>query len=220
RLFLIDEDTSATNFMVRDDFMQQVISREKEPITPFLERARDLYEKAGVSTILVAGSSGAFFYIADRILQMDCYKPIDITGRVKPLCEKYSKPRIQAPGFEVSGFGWAYGAKRLTGGSGRDRGVKVKTFGRDGFSIDRENVELRYVEQLADQEQTQALAYLLRYALERVVDGRRNTRQIVKALSDIWEQKGWEAFCQSYVPCGLAKPRLQELFACLNRYRG
>ena len=37
RLFLIDEDTSATNFMVRDTFMQQVISREKEPITPFLE---------------------------------------------------------------------------------------------------------------------------------------------------------------------------------------
>ena len=71
RLFLIDEDTSATNFMLRDDFMQEVINREKEPITPFLERARDLYEKAGVSTILVAGSSGAFFYIADQILQMD-----------------------------------------------------------------------------------------------------------------------------------------------------
>ena len=55
RLFLIDEDTSATNFMVRDEFMQQVISREKEPITPFLERARGLYEQAGASTILVAG---------------------------------------------------------------------------------------------------------------------------------------------------------------------
>ena len=60
-VFLLDEDTSATNFMVRDAFMQRVISREKEPITPFLERARDLYEKAGISTILVAGSSGAFF---------------------------------------------------------------------------------------------------------------------------------------------------------------
>lgn len=84
-LFLIDEDTSATNFMVRDEFMQQVVSRSQEPITPFLERARDLYEKAGVSTILVAGSSGAFFYIADTILQMDCYQPLDITARVKAL---------------------------------------------------------------------------------------------------------------------------------------
>ena len=83
RLFLIDEDTSATNFMVRDTFMQQVISREKEPITPFLERAGDLYEKAGISTILVAGSSGAFFHIADTVIQMDCYHPVDITSKVK-----------------------------------------------------------------------------------------------------------------------------------------
>ena len=82
-LFLLDEDTSATNFMVRDAFMQQVIQREKEPITPFLERAEDLYKKAGISTILVAGSSGAFFHIADTIIQMDNYVPKDITASVK-----------------------------------------------------------------------------------------------------------------------------------------
>ena len=66
RVFLIDEDTSATNFMVRDDLMQKIISRSKEPITPFIERARDLYEKSGISTVMVAGSSGAYFYIADH----------------------------------------------------------------------------------------------------------------------------------------------------------
>ena len=104
RLFLIDEDTSATNFMLRDDFMQEVINREKEPITPFLERARDLYEKAGVSTILVAGSSGAFFYIADQILQMDNYLPVDITEKVKTLCLKHKAPRTQAPGFQIPDF--------------------------------------------------------------------------------------------------------------------
>ena len=87
-LFLLDEDTSATNFMVRDAFMQQVIQREKEPITPFLERAEDLYKKAGISTILVAGSSGAFFHIADTIIQMDKYVPKDITASVKKLCSQ------------------------------------------------------------------------------------------------------------------------------------
>ena len=98
RLFLIDEDTSATNFMVRDTFMQQVISREKEPITPFLERAGDLYEKAGISTILVAGSSGAFFHIADTVIQMDCYHPVDITSKVKELCRDYPlSPSSPAP---------------------------------------------------------------------------------------------------------------------------
>ncbi|MCI8516874.1 MAG: ABC-ATPase domain-containing protein [Hungatella sp.] len=241
-LFLIDEDTSATNFMVRDEFMQQVISREKEPITPFLERARDLYEKAGVSTILVAGSSGAFFYIADTILQMDSYRPMDITGRVKELCKDHTAPRIQAPDFHIPDFHRALpSAPRQTshGREGGDRGYgrgrggdsgrgsenkrehkKIKTFGRDSFSLDRETVDLRYVEQLADSEQLNALAHLLRCGVEQVIDGKKTVRQVVSWLYDTLEKKGWEPFCSSYVPCGLAKPRIQELYACLNRYRG
>ena len=236
RLFLIDEDTSATNFMVRDDFMQQVISREKEPITPFLERGRDLYEKAGVSTILVAGSSGAFFYIADHIIQMDCYKPVEITEQVKALCKEHQAPRVQAPGFAVPAFAETYAAGRTAGtndrngrsdrsrgGRGGDRAQersKVKTFGRDSFSIDRETVDLRYVEQLADSEQTSALAYLTCYALEQLTDGRKNLRQIAAELRKRIETKGWDGLTGSYVPCGLAKPRIQEIFAALNRYRG
>ena len=236
RLFLIDEDTSATNFMVRDDFMQQVISREKEPITPFLERARDLYEKAGVSTILVAGSSGAFFYIADKILQMDCYRPVDITDHVKSLCKDHTAPRIQAPDFMIPDFirslppanrngrdgRRGYGGRTGRGGSGDNRHehMKVKTFGRDSFSLDKETIDMRYVEQLADSEQTNALAHLLRYGLEQVIDGKRTVRQAVQILYDILDKQGWEPFCSSYVPCGLAKPRKQEIFSCINRFRG
>ena len=88
RLLLIDEDTSATNFMVRDALMQQVIAREKEPITPFIERMRALYEQAGISTILVAGSSGAFFYEADRVIQNHRYHVVDITEKVAPSVDK------------------------------------------------------------------------------------------------------------------------------------
>lgn len=233
RLFLIDEDTSATNFMVRDDFMQQVISREKEPITPFLERARDFYEQEGISTILVAGSSGAFFYIADKVLQMDCYCPVDITDRVKELCKEHQMPRIQAPGFHRMDFQRTLPLyKRNPGRSNSHRGgnrqgsdrrqehMKVKTFGRDSFSLDKETVDLRYVEQLADSEQTTALAYLLRYALEQTADGKRTVQQIVRVLSETLEKKGWSPFCSSYIPCGLARPRRQEIHACLNRFRG
>ena len=237
RLFLIDEDTSATNFMVLDDFMQQVISRKKEPITPFLERARDLYEKAGVSTILVAGSSGAFFYIADKILQMDCYRPVDITDHVKSLCKDHAAPRTQAPDFMIPDFdrllppvnrtgrsngGRGYSGRGGRGGSGdsRHEHMKVKTFGRDSFSMDKETIDMRYVEQLADSEQTNALAHLLRYGLEQIIDGRKTVRQTVQILSDILDKQGWDPFCSSYVPCGLAKPRKQEIFACINRFRG
>ncbi len=258
RLFLIDEDTSATNFMVRDEFMQEVISREKEPITPFLERARDLYEKAGVSTILVAGSSGAFFYIADQVIQMDAYRPVDITERVKELCKAHKAPRTQAPGFGIPAFdqafkagkssgatksastGRAYAEKYGRGGRGRNagcaengeengeqkseqragRGSKIRSSGTDSFSIDRESVEMRFVEQLADPEQNTALASLLRYALEQVIDGRRSLRQVVEILSETLEKRGWSAFSGSYVPCGLAKPRTQEIFAAMSRFRG
>ncbi len=241
RLFLIDEDTSATNFMVRDDFMQQVISREKEPITPFLERARDLYEKAGISTILVAGSSGAFFYIADKILQMDCYRPVDITDSVKLLCQNHSAPRIQAPNFTLPDFTRALPVSERSGrggasdnrrggrggrvgyGDGRDsrhEHMKIKTFGKDSFSLDKETIDMRYVEQLADSEQTNALAHLLRFGLEQIIDGKKSVRQTVQLLADMLDKQGWEPFCSSYVPCGLAKPRRQEIFACINRFRG
>lgn len=96
----------------------------------------------------------------------------------------------------------------------------MKTFGRDSFSIDRETVDLRYVEQLADSEQTTALAYLTRYTLEQLADGRKTLRQIVTELQKRIEAKGWDGLTGSYVPSGLAKPRKQEIFAALNRYRG
>ena len=228
RLFLIDEDTSATNFMLRDDFMQEVINREKEPITPFLERARDLYEKAGVSTILVAGSSGAFFYIADQILQMDNYLPVDITEKVKALCLKHKAPRIQAPGFQIPDFHRTLPPFRREASDMSRRGgrgnrshnehMKTKVFGKDSFSLDKETIDLRYVEQLADSEQTCALAYLLRYTLEQS-EANLTVQETVQHLTDLLTDKGWAPFCSSYVPCGLAKPRVQEIYACLNRFR-
>lgn len=233
RLFLIDEDTSATNFMVRDQLMQQVISRDKEPITPFIERVRGLYEKAGISTIMVAGSSGDFFYIADHILLMDCYRAVDITAQVKELCGKRPAPKLQTPDFIMPEFqrvlpafkrmeGGQHGGRRghTSGNGSRYEHMKVKVNGLESFSLDKENIIVRYLEQLTDSEQTAALACLLRFGLEQVLDGRRTVKQVVEIIMKTLETKGWEAFCSSYVPCGLAVPREQEVYACLNRFRG
>lgn len=220
RLFLIDEDTSATNFMVRDALMQQVVSRGQEPITPFLERARDLYEKAGISTVLIAGSSGAFFSIADAVVQMDRYRPEDITGRVRELLARQpdAMAETHAPGFAMPDF-----TKREIGHGALKKGgserLKTKSLGTDSVSAGHETVDVRYLEQLADPEQTAALACMLRAALEKK-GGFRSIGEAAQWLYGKLEQEDWEAFCRTYVPCGLAKPRIQEVYACLNRFRG
>lgn len=225
RVFLLDEDTSATNFMVRDSFMQKVIVREKEPITPFLERAGDLYQKAGISTILVAGSSGAFFHIADTIIQMDSYRPIDITKKTKELCKSYPLEPSDAPAFI-----FPQSSRVMTGGvqssprPGRRPPVKperlkIKTHGKDGFSIGHQEVDLRYIEQLVDTEQTACLGLLLKYAVEHLIDGKRTLPEIAEYLIEELNQKGFSFLSSGTISCGYALPRPQEIYSCFNRFR-
>lgn len=234
-LFLLDEDTSATNFMVRDAFMQQVIQREKEPITPFLERAEDLYKKAGISTILVAGSSGAFFHIADTIIQMDNYVPKDITASVKKLCSQYPLPAVSVTDFQLPHSHRIMSrptesSKRLIhnsrgnhsdSGAAKPERLKTRISGTDGFSLGRQEIDLRYTEQLIDAEQTAALGLLLKYAVEHLADGRRTLPEIVQFLWKNLSLHGLSFFTENQkISCGYATPRIQEIYACLNRYRG
>lgn len=224
KVFLLDEDTSATNFMVRDSFMQRVICREKEPITPFLERARDLYEKAGISTILVAGSSGAFFHIADTVIQMDNYHPVDITAVTKKLCQEYPLSDIEAPTFRLPESHRimirAKVAPSRHSRPGQPERLKTKVHGKDGFSLGKTEVDLRYVEQLIDSEQTASLALLLKYACEHLIDGKRTLPEIITYLDTQLKRQGLSFFSEgSYIPCGYAMPRIQEIYSCFNRYR-
>ncbi|MDY5869137.1 MAG: ABC-ATPase domain-containing protein, partial [Lachnospiraceae bacterium] len=89
KLLLIDEDTSATNFMIRDQLMAQVITPGEEPITPFISRVKSLYRDRGVSSVIVAGSSGSYFHVADTIIQMKEYTPVDITSKAKEAASAY-----------------------------------------------------------------------------------------------------------------------------------
>ena len=99
--------------------------------------------------------------------------------------------------------------------------MKVKVHDKDSFLLGREAVDLRYVEQLVDREQTTALAYLLRYAKEHLADGRKTYQETAAWLWKTIEKQGLGFFGgASYVPSGLAMPRPLEIFSCLNRYRG
>ena len=229
RVFLLDEDTSATNFMVRDAFMQRLIAPDKEPITPFLERARDLYTEAGISTVLVAGSSGAFFHIADTVIQMDSYVPVDITAKAKALCQEYPIPETHVRPFQMprshrimTTDPKAVGKKRdyRTGAVRGEESLKIKLQGKDGFSLGKQTIDLRYIEQLIDSEQTATLGLLLKYAVEKLADSKKTLPEIVQYLQEQLDQKGLSAFMDGkYISGGYAIPRIQEIYSCFNRYR-
>lgn len=215
-LLLIDEDTSATNFMVRDELMQRVVHREEEPITPFVERVDQLYREKGISTILVAGSSGSYFHKADCIIQMNHYKPVEITAFAKEQAKEFPLPEGGVPGFCAPESGRIMRADKRFGADGR---VKTKTMGMDSICINRDVIDLRYVEQLADAEQLNALAQLMKYARMHLADGKRTLADIAGELHERLLRDGFEGLLGGTVPGNLALPRKQEINACLNRYR-
>ncbi|HIS25967.1 MAG TPA: ABC-ATPase domain-containing protein [Candidatus Pullilachnospira intestinigallinarum] len=217
RLLLIDEDTSATNFMIRDELMQRVVHRNQEPITPFIERVQWLSRKKGISTILVAGSSGSYFHVADTIIQMDHYKPMDITAFARQEAAAFpsitpSAPQKTQPDFDRK--------PKPDRSFNEDRKVKMKSLGTDGISVNHETIELRYLEQLVDPEQVNALSAIVRYSQIHLLDGRKTMQQIVAMLQEILKTEGLDALAEgASVSSPMALPRTQEIFACLNRYR-
>lgn len=221
-VLLIDEDTCATNFMVRDALMQAVVSGEQEPITPFTLQARDLFEKQGVSVILVAGSSGAYFYIADRIIQMDNYHTFDITDKVHEVLEGEGQENGGKAPVAVNVL--SDQRERILKARKMDRRkdqVKIKQMGRDCFAIGNETVDLKYVEQLLDSEQTTTLSYCLKTLLEQMEVRATDAEAAVDRLWEQIQKKGLKSLCQgSYLPVSMAQIRRQDIFACLNRYRG
>ena len=216
-LFLIDEDTSATNFMIRDELMQRVVLRDQEPITPFIERVRELYERYGISSIIVAGSCGSYFHPADHIIQMDQYVPKDITTVAKEAAKDF--PMVSLPENEHLDpcFDRCFKAGNHLK---KERKIKMKTLGKDAFSINKDTVDLRYVEQIADAEQTTTLGYALLYAKLHLMDGKKDLGAVADELMQVIETKGLSAILDSkYVKSNLAMPRKQEIMAAINRYR-
>lgn len=217
-VMLIDEDTSATNFMIRDELMQRVIHRDMEPITPFIDRILELYQVYGISTVIVAGSSGAYFHIADTIIQMDRYEPKEITKLAKETAKDF--PAMSGMENPAEKPVFIRCPRQGRGFKPNDR-IKMKTMGKEMVQLNRENIDLRYVEQLADTEQVSALGYCVRYAEKHLFQGKDTIQNVVDKLEEKICREGLSSLCESNASvANLAMPRRQEIFACLNRYRG
>lgn len=214
KVLLIDEDTSATNFMIRDDIMQQLVVKEKEPITPFIDVAKSLYKRLGISTILVAGSCGDFFDIADLVIQMDCYEPYEVTTKAKELSR--GKISLRDDLDIYIDFGRVLVKGSISEGP---KGIKIKNLGKDGLYINKENIDLKSVEQIVDGEQINTIGMTIKFiedkysgkdlTVERIVD--EIEKDLTKSLIGIDNIKGGNG--------SLAMPRKQEILCAINRLR-
>lgn len=206
-VLLIDEDTSATNFMVRDGRMAQLVSDEKEPITPFIRKIRSLYQDLGVSTILVAGSSGDYLSVADTVLQMDCYRAYDVTEKARALAQELKEEKADA-------------ARWLRKPVRKKEIEKIRVHGWDSLSIDKSEIDLRYLEQVVDESQTAALGYIIQYILTKTADGRKTPDALAEELAKKLDTEGILSITPKNYSAGpSAMVRKQEILACLCRYR-
>ncbi|MGG7323569.1 ABC-ATPase domain-containing protein [Clostridium baratii] len=217
-LLLIDEDTSATNFMIRDDVMQSLVSNEEEPITPFIELVRSIYEEKDISTIIVVGSSGEYFDIADTVIQMDNYEPKDVTLKAKELSTCAILNRIKNRDIKVN---IDFDRKVLKGSIEKGpKGVKIKTLGIDGLSINKEDINLRSVEQIVDREQVTSIGNMMKWAEDKIINNNLTLIEVTDRILDEVKEKGLIQMSGMKGGSGsLALPRKQEIMAAFNRYR-
>jgi len=223
RLLLIDEDTSATNFMVRDARMQALVAKELEPITPFVDRVRELYERLGVSTILVMGGSGDYLDVADTVILMREYVPEDVTAEARRIARAYpTQRRPEAPRPIERVVERVPCAESLDPSRGR-REVKIDAKAVDLILFGETAIDLRAVEQIVDLSQTRAIGYALHCAAERFMDGRRTVREILDELERLFAREGIDVLDPfrrgEEHPGNFARPRRYEIAAALNRLR-
>ena len=217
-VLLIDEDTAATNFMIRDRRMQLLIAGDKEPITPFIDRVRPLWEQHGISSIVVIGGSGDYFDVADTVILVEDYVPRNVTGEARSIAARDTTrrrpegsavcaapvPRIPLP-------------RSIDPSKGR-RQTNVKAKGRRTIVFGGETIDLSAVEQLVDPGQTRALAAALVHARENHVDGKRSVRQVLDLVEKDIEGGGLDILSR-FPEGGHVRFRRFELAAALNRLR-
>ncbi|RKQ88829.1 ABC-ATPase domain-containing protein [Brockia lithotrophica] len=233
RLILMDEDTSATNFLVRDARMQALVPKSSEPITPLVDRVREVYRVLGMSTILVVGGVGDYLDVADTVIRMDRYRAFEATAEAREVVRRIPsrrnpeeaeplvppRPRV----FHVASFR-------------REERERVRAEGLREIRFGRETIDLAAVEQLVDEGQTRALAYILArmekfadYLSVRKTGGARKDaeegwmelREFLAALEALREEKGVDGlFLPGETPTGdLVFPRPYEIAAAINRAR-
>ncbi len=218
KTLLLDEDTCATNLMIRDVRMQTLVEKSGEPITPFIDRVRQLTDEQGVSSILVLGGSGDYFDVADTIIRLDSYIPYDVTVAAKAIATQHPTGRQ----MEITGP-WPRPtpriplAKSLNPRKGK-REVSIKGRALRAVLFGAEEIEVSAVAQLVDEGQVRAIGQALNLARERFMRPDQDVANVVEAVMQEIAQKGLDALDHRQTGAYVAF-RPYELAATLNRLR-
>ena len=213
-LLLIDEDTSATNFMIRDGRMQKLVAKEKEPITPFIDRVKELYDNFGVSTILIIGGSGDYFDVANHVIMMDEY----VTEKAKEIAKSDENKREFSSNDKFQGITQRIPLKKSFSQFGKLDKTKAK--GKYNILYGKELIDISGLEQLVDDSQTNCIAVMIDYLKNKVLDEKLTLSQATDSIYEKIQKDGLDSI-SSYTghPGNLALPRKQEFCAAVNRYR-
>jgi len=217
-LLLMDEDTCATNFMIRDERMQLLVAKAQEPITPFLDRVQEINELFGVSVILVMGGSGDYFDPAGHIITMEEFKPRVVTGEAKRLVIKNPGQRKKETTFPfppIRKRRWDFSKLKFIKGK---KEAQVRTTGLDTLTLGETKIDVRYIEQITEEGQLSLCGWILRQ-LQFLLNG--TDMSFVEGLQKIFAEIEKKEF-DGLVPYndGLQTlPRLQDVMGVINRIR-
>jgi predicted ABC-class ATPase len=216
-ILMIDEDTSATNFMIRDHRMQELVAKEREPITPFIDKVEQLRSDHGISTVLVIGGSGDYFDVAHTVICMVEYLPEEVTGEASRIAEKYKAERSREGG---SGFGTLIRrvprAESLDPSRGKKE-VKIDARGTHSIQFGREDIDLSGIEQIVNMSQTRAIGDALHYS-RKYMDGVNTLGEVAAKVEADIDREGLDIL--GPWPAGnYAGFRKLELAAAINRLR-
>ncbi|KWX10843.1 ABC transporter ATPase, partial [Carbonactinospora thermoautotrophica] len=196
RVLLVDEDTAATNLMIRDARMQELVAKEREPLTPFVDLVQPLYAEHGVSTVLVMGGSGDYFDVADKVVIMDAFQPRDVTADARAIAERHRTGRVsEAKRFPAI-------RHRVPDPDSLDPVVrgksKIKARGTDALQYGDAHIDLGAVEQLVDPSQVTGVGLALARLRDRFLDGRRTLAEALDRLEAELASSGIDALRAGY----------------------
>jgi len=220
RLLLLDEDTSATNFLIRDSVMQKIVPEVKEPITPFIDQVKNIYNELFTSSVLVMGGSGDYFNVADTVIMMDNYRPILVTEKAKEAINSAMESRTIGSGKNFGGI-----THRCPVPSSidpyRGRRVKVRARGLDHIIFGVMDIDLSAVEQIVSPSQVNTISEIIVYALRKdYINGNNTIMDILDLVFSDIEKKGLKILSgHDGHPGSFAYARKFEVAAAINRLR-